>query len=136
MRIYFSIFDKGSPLTSWAFKKSLEPVTGSWGYLLVTIAVFFFGLSTAISWSYYGTRAANYLFGEKYIKPYSYLYAIFVFLGSIFGIELVWHFVDMVITFMTIPNLIALILLSGVVVKETNSYFDKMKKLKRSRTHH
>jgi len=104
----------------------------SWAEHIVTIGLVLFAFSTVISWSYYGTRAANYLLGEKYIKPYRYLYATFVFLGCIFGIDLVWHFVDMVITFMTIPNLIALLLLSGVIVKETKDYFDEMKKLKRS----
>lgn len=104
----------------------------SWAEHIVTIGLVLFAFSTVISWSYYGTRAANYLLGEKYIKPYRYLYATFVFLGCIFGIDLVWHFVDMVITFMTIPNLIALLLLSGVIVKETKYYFDEMKKLKRS----
>lgn len=103
-----------------------------WAEHIVTIGLVLFAFSTVISWSYYGTRAANYLLGEKYIRPYRYLYAIFVFLGSIFGIELVWHFVDMVITFMTIPNLIALLLLSGVLVRETKNYFDAMKKLKSS----
>jgi AGCS family alanine or glycine:cation symporter len=102
----------------------------AWALHIVTLGLLLFAFSTVISWSYYGSRAANYLLGEKYIKPYSYLYAIFVFLGSVFSIELVWHFVDMVITFMTIPNLIALILLSGVIVRETKSYFDKMKELK------
>ncbi|MEN8225283.1 MAG: alanine/glycine:cation symporter family protein, partial [Bacteroidota bacterium] len=103
-----------------------------WAQHIVTIGLVLFAFSTVISWSYYGTRAANYLLGEKAIKPYRYLYAIFVFLGSIFGIELVWHFVDMVITFMTIPNLIALLLLSGVLIRETKYYFDEMKKLKSS----
>ena len=102
----------------------------AWALHIVTLGLLLFAFSTVISWSYYGSRAANYLLGEKYIKPYSYLYAIFVFLGSVFSIELVWHFVDMVITFMTIPNLLALILLSGVIVRDTKSYFDKMKELK------
>lgn len=103
-----------------------------WAQHIVTIGLILFAFSTVISWSYYGTRSVNYLFGEKYIKPYRYVYALFVFFGSIFGIELVWHFVDMVITFMTIPNLIALLLLSGVLMKETKNYFDEMKKLKNS----
>ena len=103
-----------------------------WAEHIVTIGLVLFAFSTVISWSYYGTRAANYLLGEKYIKPYRYLYATFVFLGCIFGIDLVWHFVDMVITFMTIPNLIALLLLSGVLMNETKKYFDEMKKLKNS----
>lgn len=104
-----------------------------WAEHIVTFGLILFAFSTVISWSYYGTRAANYLLGEKYIKPYRYLYATFVFLGCIFGIDLVWHFVDMVITFMTIPNLIALLLLSGVLMNETRKYFDEMKKLKNSR---
>jgi len=103
-----------------------------WAQHLVSIGLILFAFSTVISWSYYGTRAANYLLGEKYIKPYSYLYGVFVFLGSVFSIDLVWHFVDMVITFMTIPNLIALLLLSGVLMNETRKYFDAMKKLRNS----
>ena len=103
-----------------------------WAEHIVTGGLILFAFSTVISWSYYGTRSVNYLFGEKAIKPYRYLYALFVFFGSIFGLELVWHFVDMVITFMTIPNLIALLLLSGVLMKETKKYFDEMKKLKNS----
>jgi len=98
------------------------------GRHIVAVGLMLFAFSTVISWSYYGTRAANYLLGEKFIKPYRYLYAIFVFLGCIWGIDLVWHFVDMVITFMTIPNLIALLLLAPVVMKETRWYFDEMKK--------
>lgn len=102
------------------------------GYLanhVVAIGLLLFAFSTIISWSYYGTRAVNYLFGEKYIKPYRYLYGLFVFFGCIWGSDVVWHFVDMVITFMTIPNLIAILLLSGVVMRETKSYFSAMDKL-------
>ena len=97
---------------------------------IVTIGLMLFAFSTIISWSYYGTRAVNYLLGEKFIKPYRYLYGIFVFLGAIWGIELVWHFVDVVITFMTIPNLIALLLLTPVVLSETKKYFKHMNELK------
>jgi len=78
---------------------------------IVAISLFMFAFSTLIGWSYYGTRGVQYLLGDKYIKSYYYVYGLFVFLGSVWGIDLVWSFVDMVITFMTIPNLIALILL-------------------------
>ncbi|PLX02680.1 MAG: sodium:alanine symporter family protein [Marinilabiliales bacterium] len=97
------------------------------GKHIVALGLFMFAFSTLISWSYYGTRAANYLMGEKAIIPYRFIYGGFVFLGSIWGLDLVWHFVDMVITFMTLPNLIGLLLLSGIVIKETNEYFDHMK---------
>lgn len=99
------------------------------GKHIVTFALMLFAFSTIISWSYYGERGINYLFGEKYIQPYRYIYGCFIFLGSIWGLDLVWHFVDMVITFMTIPNLIALILLAPVVVSETKKYFSAMNKL-------
>ena len=96
---------------------------------IVSVGLMLFAFSTIISWSYYGTRAVNYLFGEKYIRPYGYVYGLFVFLGSIWGLELVWHFVDMVITLMTIPNLIALLLLAPVVMQETRKYFSMMNQL-------
>ena len=97
------------------------------GKHIVAGGLFMFAFSTVISWSYYGTRAANYLLGEKAIIPYRFLYGGFVFLGAIWGLDVVWHFVDMVITLMTIPNLIGLLLLSGIVVKETKDYFEHMK---------
>jgi AGCS family alanine or glycine:cation symporter len=99
------------------------------GRHIVGVGLLLFAFSTMISWSYYGSNATNYLLGEKYIKPYRYLFGLFVFLGSIWGIDLVWHFVDMVITFMTIPNLIALLLLAPVVIKETRKYFTQMEKI-------
>jgi len=98
---------------------------------IIAFGLLLFAFSTIISWSYYGSRAAIYLMGEKAVKPYLYIYGLFVFFGSVWGLDVVWHFVDMVITFMTIPNLIALLLLSGVVVKETKSYFKAMEEQKK-----
>lgn len=98
------------------------------GKHIVAGGLMLFAFSTIISWSYYGSRAVNYLFGEKYIKPFGFVYGAFVFLGSIWGLDLVWHFVDMVITFMTIPNLIALLLLAPVVMLETKKYLSAIKK--------
>ena len=122
---------KGVAMTVDGFTRGLSNIgLGSVGRHVVAGGLLLFAFSTIISWSYYGTRAAEYLFGEKLIKPYRYLYGLFVFLGSIWGIDLVWHFVDMVITFMTIPNLIALLLLAPVVSKEIKSYFSEMKRLK------
>ncbi|HPD66018.1 MAG TPA: sodium:alanine symporter family protein [Bacteroidia bacterium] len=98
---------------------------------IVAFGLLMFAFSTVISWSYYGATAANYLLGEKARKPYYYLFCLFVFFGSVWGLDLVWHFVDAVITLMSIPNLIAILLLSPVIVKETKDYFEamKMKKL-------
>ncbi|MCK5583105.1 MAG: alanine:cation symporter family protein, partial [Elusimicrobiales bacterium] len=98
------------------------------GSHVVAIWLLLFALSTAISWSYYGDRAMGYLFGKHSVKPYRFVYCFFHFLGAIWGIDLVWSFCDMVITFMTIPNLIAMILLSGVVFRETKAYLKEKKK--------
>lgn len=124
---------KGVEMTIVAMDSGLSSLgLNDVGKHIVAAGLFMFAFSTVISWSYYGTRAANYLLGEKAIIPYRFVYAGFVFLGSIWGLDLVWHFVDMVITFMTIPNLIGLLLLSGVIIKETNDYFDHMKEYNRS----
>lgn len=114
----------GVGMTVIAFESGLAKI--SMGYLaphIISIGLLLFAFSTIISWSYYGSRAANYLFGERAIKPYYYLYALFVFFGSVWGLDLVWSFVDMVITFMTIPNLIAIFLLTPVIQKEVKEYF-------------
>jgi alanine or glycine:cation symporter, AGCS family len=114
----------GVGMTVVAFETGLAGI--SLGFLaphIIAVGLLLFAFSTIISWSYYGSRAANYLFGEKAIKPYYYLYSLFVFFGAIWGMDVVWNFVDMVITFMTIPNLIAILLLSGVIQKEVRDYF-------------
>ena len=97
------------------------------GQHIVAGGLILFAFSTIISWSYYGNRAVEYLVGEKYLKIYQLVFGLFVFFGSVWGIKLVWHFVDMVITFMTIPNLIAILILSPLVMKEVKKYFTMMK---------
>jgi AGCS family alanine or glycine:cation symporter len=86
-----------------------------------------FAFSTIISWSYYGSRSIQYLLSDKWIKPYYFVFALFTFFGSVWGLDLVWNFVDMVITFMTIPNLIALLLLAPVMTKEVKRYKEYMR---------
>jgi alanine or glycine:cation symporter, AGCS family len=116
---------QGVSMTVHAFSEGLSGI--NLGFLaphIIAGGLLLFAFSTIISWSYYGTRAAQYLFGDKAIKPYYYVYAVFVFFGAIWGIDLVWAFVDMVITFMTIPNLIAILLLTPVMQKEIRDYFN------------
>jgi len=123
---------KGVGMTVEGFTIGLSEIgLGGIGRHIVAGGLLLFAFSTIIAWSYYGTRAANYLLGEKSIKPYRYIYGVFIFIGSIWGIDLVWHFVDMVITFMTIPNLIALLLLTPVVSKEIKLYFSDMKTIQK-----
>jgi len=120
---------KGVPMTAAAFSRGLEPVgLSSLGGHIVAIGLLLFALSTAISWSYYGDRAVGYLFGKHSIRPYRIIYCLFNFLGAIWGIDLVWSLCDMLITFMSIPNLIAMLLLSGIIVRETREYLEQKKR--------
>jgi AGCS family alanine or glycine:cation symporter len=122
---------EGVKMTLLGFETGLDKIhLGYFAKHLVTIGLLLFAFSTIISWSYYGTRAVQYLFGEKAIRPYYYFYSLFVLFGAIGGLDLVWAFVDMVITFMTIPNLIGLILLAPVMKKEVDNYFKVMEKTK------
>ena len=113
----------GSLLTSLAFKNGL-----SWlfpfGDKIITLGVLLFAISTVISWSFYGDRATDYLFGEKAIPVYRSFYIFFVFIGAVASLEAIWAFGDAALGFMTFPNLISIILLSRVLKKLTTSYFD------------
>jgi len=109
----------GSPLTAAAFTKGL----GKYGYLIITVGVFLFGISTAISWSYYGDRAMVYLFGTESILPYKIVFCIMHFLGAIFSLEIVWNFGDSALGLMALPNLLALILLAKKTRIMTDEYF-------------
>ncbi len=115
----------GSPLTAWAFKEGLRPIMGEYGYLIITLGVLLFGISTAISWSYYGDRAIVYLAGPKYVLPYKLVFVVMNFLGAIFSLEIVWNFGDSALGLMALPNLIALVFLSKNVRSMTNEYFSR-----------
>jgi AGCS family alanine or glycine:cation symporter len=112
----------GSPLTAWAFQRGLGGLAGGYGHLLVTIAVFLFGFSTAISWSYYGDRAMFYLLGRRWLLPYRLAFCAMHFLGAVYSLELVWGFGDVALGLMTVPNLLSILLLTGVVGRMTRQY--------------
>ncbi|MBN2070225.1 MAG: alanine:cation symporter family protein [Candidatus Krumholzibacteriota bacterium] len=131
IRLQGLFLQNGSPLTAWAFGTGLSPL-GSWGNYIVTIAVFLFALSTAISWSYYGDRSIEYLLGPSAIMPYRFVFCVMQFVGAVFSLEIVWGFGDAALGLMAIPNLIAIAALSGVVKKLTDDYFSR--KHKRYRT--
>lgn len=111
----------GVLLTSHAFGIGMPSI----GAQVVTIAVVLFALSTAISWSFYGDRATEYLFGTGAIPIYRYCYVFMVFVGSMLTLEQVWIFGDAALAFMTFPNLIAIILLSNKLKDLSNKYFEK-----------
>ena len=107
----------GSMLTHKAFNQI--PYVGP---IVLTLGLLTFVFSTILGWSYYGEKAAEYLFGSKVIKPYRYLWVLFVLVGSVLSLNMVWTFADITNALMALPNLVSLILLSGVIVAETKKY--------------
>ncbi len=124
--------ETGAPLTQQAFRQGLSPL-GDWGHYIVILSVILFGISTAISWSYYGDRCANYMFGKSAIMPYKVAYIVAHFLGAIVSLSFVWTLGDVALGIVILPNLIAVVMLSGLVVKLTNSYFERKPWLKNAK---
>ena len=107
----------GASLTKAAF--SDIPVVGP---LVLTVGLMTFVFSTILGWSYYGEKAAEYLFGSKAVKPYRWLWVCAVMIGSVLSLPIVWSFADIANALMAIPNLVSLILLSRIIVNETRVY--------------
>lgn len=122
--LYGGVVQNGAPLTSAAFERGLNPIFPGGGYL-VTFAVLLFAISTSISWSYYGDRAAQYLFGFKSIFWYRLAFVGMHFLGAVATLTVVWNFGDVMLGLMAFFNIIALFALSGVAYKITQKYFGK-----------
>jgi AGCS family alanine or glycine:cation symporter len=107
----------GSALTKAAF--SDIPVVGP---VVLTVGLLVFVFSTILGWSYYGEKAAEYLFGSRIIQPYRFVWVIMVMVGSVATMPAVWSFADIANGLMAIPNLISLLFLSGVIVAETRKF--------------
>ncbi|MCF7848518.1 MAG: sodium:alanine symporter family protein [Kiritimatiellales bacterium] len=116
-----SEFDGGA-LTAHAFSKGLF----GYGQYLVGFGLMFFAYSTLIAWSYYGDRCAEYLFGEKAIPVYRWIYVGCITIGAVGGLEVIWKVADIFNALMAIPNLIGLLLLSGIVARESKRYFNRL----------
>ncbi|MBE6042891.1 MAG: sodium:alanine symporter family protein [Clostridium thermopalmarium] len=116
---------KGAAMTNAAFSSGLGvPIIGQ---MIVTIGLIFFAFTTILGWNYYGERCIVYLTGVKGIKPYRIIYILLVASGAFIKLELIWTIADIVNGLMAIPNLIALVGLSGVIVSETKQYFKELK---------
>lgn len=107
----------GDKLTFTAFKQI--PYIGT---PILVIGIIAFAYSTILGWSYYGERCVEYLFGRKGMIPYKLVFILVLFIAPIISLDMVWTLSDIFNALMAIPNLIAVILLSGVVVRETNYY--------------
>ena len=91
------------------------------------LCLVFFAFTTILGWSYYGERCFEFLFGTKHIKLYRVIFVIMVALGGFLKLELIWIIADIVNGLMALPNLIALLTLSPVIIRETKNYFARMK---------
>jgi AGCS family alanine or glycine:cation symporter len=109
----------GAALTAAAFQMSLPGEIGSY---VVALSLVFFAYSSILGWCYYGEKAIEYVFKEASVVPYRVFFTVFVMLGSIVKLEVVWLFADVMNALMAFPNLVGLIGLTGVVVYETRKY--------------
>ena len=114
----------GTALTQAAFSS----VFGKFGNIFIAICMFFFAFSTVIGWYFFGETNVKYLFGQKAVKIYAVLVCVMIIVGSALKVELVWDMADAFNGMMVIPNLIALLALTGVVVKVSGEYDQKHKK--------
>ena len=110
----------GAAMTSSAFVQSM----GGIGGVFLTLSLVLFAFTTILGWNYYGERACVYLFGVKGITPYRIIFIILIACGFCLKLDVIWILADIVNGLMAIPNLIALIALSGVVVEETKLYLN------------
>ena len=110
----------GAELTSFAFQSGMPG-----GQYVITIGLLLFAYSTILGWSYYGEKSIEYLFGEKVVMPYRIVYVLIVGVGAVAKLDLVWSLSDTFNGLMAIPNLIGLLVLTPIVVKETRNYFEQ-----------
>ena len=113
----------GAELISASFSSVFGAQIGS---SIVAVGISLFALSTILSWSLYGTRCCEFLLGSKAAKVYQILFVAVILVGATLELELVWNIADTLNGFMAIPNLIALLGLSPVVIKLTKDYFAKV----------
>ncbi len=95
------------------------------GSVFIAISIALFAFSTVLGWSHYGSKACEYLLGEKRTAPYRIVFVLLVFGGAVMGNNLAWDLADTFNGLMMIPNLIGVIALSGVVAKITRNYIDR-----------
>ncbi len=110
----------GAAMTSAAFVQGF----GNFGSILLTLSLVLFAFTTILGWNYYGERACVYLFGVKGITPYRVIFIMMIALGVFLKLDVIWILADIVNGLMAVPNLIALVALSNVIVEETKLYLN------------
>ena len=110
-------YHDGGLLTKEAFR--MIPYVGT---PILTFGILTFAFSTILGWSYYGERAMEYVAGKRSIRYYRIVWIVLCFVGSVMNLEVVWNIADIMNALMAIPNLVSLLLLSGVIARETQHY--------------
>ena len=116
-----SLVDNGGKLTSLAFGQI--PYVGP---ILLTIGIITFAFSTVLGWAYYGERCVEYIGGKKVLIVYRIIYIAVAVIAPVSALNLVWTIADILNALMSIPNLIAVLLLSGIIVSDTRKYIDNL----------
>lgn len=116
----------GAAMTDAAFRMAFP----DWGSMLLLVGLVLFAFTTILGWNYYGERCVEYLLGVKAIMPYRVFFIILIACGPFLKLEEIWVLADIVNGLMAIPNLIALLALTGVVVAETKAYQKHLKENK------
>ncbi len=106
-------------MTGEAFAQGLP---GTWGHWIVTLGLVLFAYSTILGWSYYGERNVERLLGQRAVMPYRVAFSLVVYVGATVPLAIVWSFSDIMNGLMALPNLIGLLILSGLIVRETRHY--------------
>ncbi|MFB0835144.1 alanine/glycine:cation symporter family protein [Arthrobacter halodurans] len=117
-------------MTGEAFTTGLP---GDWGHGIVTVGLVMFAFSTILGWAYYGERNVERLFGRRAVTPFRVLFSLVVFVGCTVQLGVVWNFSDVMNGLMALPNLIGLLLLSGLIVRETRHYLKHDPRLEASK---
>ncbi|MTB63793.1 amino acid carrier protein [Streptococcus sp. zg-86] len=113
---------EGAPLTQAAFATFF----GTPGSLALTFSLVLFAFTTILGWSYYGERCFEFLFGTRFILLYRIIFIAMVALGGFLQLEVIWIIADIVNGLMALPNLIALLALSPIIIRETRKYFNTL----------
>ncbi len=111
----------GAELTTTAFSAGIPG-----GGYIVTVGIILFAYSTILGWCYYGEKSIEYLFGVKSVVPYRIVFVVLILVGAVSKLSLVWNISDTLNGLMALPNLIGLLLLTPVIVKESKKYFDQL----------
>ncbi|WIY82263.1 sodium:alanine symporter family protein [Propionimicrobium sp. PCR01-08-3] len=119
--------DLAATMTGQAFDAGLRV---TWGHYIVTISLVLFAYSTILGWCYYGERNIEKLLGRRWVMPYRIVFSLAVFVGCTAELGLVWTFSDIANGLMALPNLIGLLICSGLIARETKFYLDHDPKLR------